>query len=361
MAIHEFNPDYATPPGDILEEVLESLNITKRSFAEKCSKTPEFISNVIKGSAPISAETADDFENVLNIKAQFWLNLENNYRLFLLKKKKESELQNQLDWLKNFPIPEMKKRNILSAQKDKIKTIKEFLKFFGVASINAYENIWQKKELPLALRNSGTHATNPYSLSVWIKEGEIKASNIFSPDYDKNKFKNTLKNIRENYLSNKIENIEIIRKLFEEAGVLLLFVKPYKGLAIGGMARWLSPKKALIQLSLRHKRDDQFWFSLIHECIHILEHPKKKIYIHNNHTEPTNEEREADLMASNYLIPQKDWQAFISQGIFSISSVIKFAKEIKIPAGIIVGRLQREELIPYSHLNDLKVSIDFKK
>ncbi|MBL8419274.1 MAG: hypothetical protein JNK92_01440, partial [Dechloromonas sp.] len=48
---------------------------------------------------------------------------------------------------------------------------------------------------------------------------------------------------------------------------------------VSGATRWLSPDKALIQLSLRYKSDDQLWFSFFHEVGHLLLHGKKEVFI----------------------------------------------------------------------------------
>ena len=44
-----------------------------------------------------------------------------------------------------------------------------------------------------------------------------------------------------------------------------------------GATRWLTPEKALIQLSLRHKSDDQLWFTFFHETGHVLLHGKRVV------------------------------------------------------------------------------------
>ena len=54
------------------------------------------------------------------------------------------------------------------------------------------------------------------------------------------------------------------------AGVSVVFIPDLPRSGASGAARWLSPSKALIQLSLRYKRDDQLWFSFYHEAAHIL-------------------------------------------------------------------------------------------
>jgi Zn-dependent peptidase ImmA (M78 family) len=40
------------------------------------------------------------------------------------------------------------------------------------------------------------------------------------------------------------------------------------------VARWLTPAKALIQLSFRYQTDDHLWFTLFHEIAHVLRHDK---------------------------------------------------------------------------------------
>ena len=40
-----------------------------------------------------------------------------------------------------------------------------------------------------------------------------------------------------------------------------------------------SPTKALVQLSVRHKRNDHLWFALFHELAHVLFHGKKEVFV----------------------------------------------------------------------------------
>ena len=39
-----------------------------------------------------------------------------------------------------------------------------------------------------------------------------------------------------------------------------------------GATRWLTDRKAMIQMSLRHKWADIFWFTFFHEACHLLKH-----------------------------------------------------------------------------------------
>ena len=55
----------------------------------------------------------------------------------------------------------------------------------------------------------------------------------------------------------------------------LVFVPHLSKTYANGAARWLSPDKALVQLSIRNRHEDIFWFTLLHECAHILQNRKK--------------------------------------------------------------------------------------
>ncbi|MCD6217501.1 helix-turn-helix domain-containing protein, partial [bacterium] len=76
--IQSFVPDYVIPPGEILEETLESRGISKTNFAMRCGLSLKHISQIINAEARILPETALLFENVLGVSAELWNNLEAN-------------------------------------------------------------------------------------------------------------------------------------------------------------------------------------------------------------------------------------------------------------------------------------------
>jgi Zn-dependent peptidase ImmA (M78 family) len=118
---------------------------------------------------------------------------------------------------------------------------------------------------------------------------------------------------------------------------------------------WLSKDKALLMLSLRHKSDDHFWFSFFHEAAHILLHGKKMLFADEVNSVDTPEEHEANRFAANLLIPARDFQRFTEKGdCKSKKAILAFAKRLGIAPGIVVGRMQHEEIIPFSWHADLK-------
>ena len=112
-------------------------------------------------------------------------------------------------------------------------------------------------------------------------------------------------------------------------------------------------------LSLRYKTNDQLWFSLFHEAGHILRHGKKRMFLEVNHDQGQAEEAEADRFAADLLIPPEHHQELVTLGV-NKRQVTDFARRIGVAPGIVVGRLQHEGLVPYTHLNGLKVKYAWK-
>ena len=134
---------------------------------------------------------------------------------------------------------------------------------------------------------------------------------------------------------------------------------PLPKTALSGAARWLSPRKAVIQLSARHKSDDHLWFSFFHEAAHILLHSKKGIFVDEAKGADAELEAEANEWASNALIPRRAWQQFVETSPRSARIVREFADEQGIAPGIVVGMLQHKGHLPWTHLNGLKVRLSW--
>ena len=81
--LYPYEPDYAVPPGQVLEEHLAVHGISPAEFARRCGRSAELIREIIAGRAPVEADTALRFEKVLGMDASVWLGIEADYRLHL--------------------------------------------------------------------------------------------------------------------------------------------------------------------------------------------------------------------------------------------------------------------------------------
>jgi Zn-dependent peptidase ImmA (M78 family) len=151
------------------------------------------------------------------------------------------------------------------------------------------------------------------------------------------------------------------RALLAEASVALVLTPEFKGSRLSGAACWLAPDKAVIQLSMRYKSNDQFRFSLFHEAGHLLERTRGQYVdseVGRKIADPA--EKNADPFARDWLIPLDLYGIFVRVGLFSEEAVAEFAQRQEIAPGIVVGRLQREDLLPPSHLNHMKTPIQWR-
>jgi HTH-type transcriptional regulator / antitoxin HigA len=135
-----------------------------------------------------------------------------------------------------------------------------------------------------------------------------------------------------------------LEDLCASAGVAVVFVPELPKIGIWGATRWLGDK-AVIQLSLRYKSNDHLWFTFFHEAGHILKHGRKEIFIEGKGLNGEKEE-EANAYARDKLIPPAQMRRLIKSGRPTLATVERFADEIGIAPGIVVGRLQHEKVLP---------------
>ncbi len=349
---NQYMPDYVTPPGETLQEILDTIGMSKAELADRVGKTPKTIGEIIKHGAPITPATAMELEKALGTPASFWNNRERRYRESVARQHERKRLKKEVDWLKTLPVREMTKVGWIKKFDDRIEQLDEVLRFFGMASSKQWKTLWLSSAP--SFRQSKAFAGKPESCSVWLRKGELEAQQIDCEPFNKKRFRLALNAIR---LLTRTEPEQFQTKTVQkcaEAGVAVVFVPPIKGAPVYGATRWLTSDKALIQLSLRGKFEDILWFTFLHEAGHILLHGKKEVFIEDNHNQTT-KEVQADRFAANFLIPNSSWQRFVSTGNYQRATEVRgFAALLEISPAVVVGRLQHEKLLPYSHLNELR-------
>ena len=143
-------------------------------------------------------------------------------------------------------------------------------------------------------------------------------------------------------------------------GLALVFVPELPGTHVWGATRWLSPSRALIQLSLRYKTDDHFWFTFFHECGHVLLHGKRDVFVESEEFSLDEaKEAEANSLARNVLIPETALKSFLRRRVFTGTAIRQFAFQIGVAPGIVVGRLQHDGLLERTACNELKRTLDW--
>lgn len=349
----EYCSDYVTPAGETLLETLEAIGMSQTELATRMGRPYKTVNEIIRNKASITAETAVQLEQVLGIPASFWLKREQRYREFLARLAGKQRLNNWVEWLEEIPIQLMMRRGWIATSTDPSQQVLNALRFFAVASPDAWRALWESKEV--AYRKSTALKSNFGAIAAWLRQGEIEAREIECAPYKADAFRDALISIR----ALTVEPIASFQRelvnLCANAGVAAVFVPELPNIGISGATQWLTSTKALVQLSLSYKTDDQLWFTFFHEAGHILLHGKRQIFLEMDDKDREQEEREADRFALDTLINPIAWEQFIAQQSYQSKASIKdFSKDVGIAPGIVVGRLQHEKLLPYDYCNDLK-------
>jgi HTH-type transcriptional regulator / antitoxin HigA len=350
-----FEPDFAVAPGRTLLETIGALGIDQNELAERTGLTPKTVNLIIKGKAPLTQQTAMLLERVTRVPARIWNNLECNFREQLARIAYHKQLENQLDWLKEIPTTELIARGAISATSDRVALLDQTLKFFGVASVEAWNEGWSDGQF--AFRKSHQVAENDGKLASWLRLAELHGQQMNVSRYNKEHFGRIAKSMRELTIAKPEVFVPKMIHSFASAGVALCLVPEIRGAKISGAAKWLSPEKALIAVNLRGKKNDLFWFTLFHEVGHILNDSKKETYIDIGYSDDP-QEKHANHFARDLLIPPAQSQRL--RTLRSRSEVVAFANQIGIAPGIVVGRMQHEKIIAYSFLNDLKQTFEWE-
>ncbi len=353
---NQFSPDYAVPPGWVLQERLEVEGISHAEFARRCGRSAKLISEIISGKAPLEPGTALQFEKVLGVDAGIWLGIEASHRLHRAREAEAKDASASAAWVKAFPVKDLVKRGCFPRPESDIDAVSKLLAFFRVGSVDAWTAHYGRASA--AYRHSPKFRSSEVALATWLRLGEIEADRQDCMEYNRSRFRRAVRMIRGLTREPIADALQQARVLCNEAGVALALVSPLPKTALSGAAWWLSPGKAVIQLTGRHKSDDHLWFSFFHEAAHILLHGKKGIFVDEANGDDTGQEAEANEWAASMLVPRRAWDQFAATGSYSAQAVRAFAEDQGIAAGIVVGMLQHKGFIPWTHLNGLKVRLD---
>ena len=342
------------PPGEILEEELEARGMTQKELAARLGRPAQAINEIIKAKKAITPHTAIGLGKVLGISPQFWMTLEADYRMALEMNREREALKADERWLDEYPIREMIKRGWIKAGRDRAGRLKALMSFLGVAVAEprAYQ-----QAVGFRITEAAQRKVSLGALAVWLRKGELDAQEIDTVDYYERAFREALAQIRRMTERPPEEFIPAMSALCAKAGVAFCMVRELPKSGANGATRWLTDRKAMIQMSLMNKWADIFWFTFFHEACHLLRHrTQRRIVLDGLDPDPNMAalETDADRFARDFLIAPGAWRDFRDEDSFTPESVGEFARSVGIAPFVVVGRLQKEKRIGYNQLTELK-------
>ncbi|MHB1341366.1 MAG: helix-turn-helix domain-containing protein [Coriobacteriia bacterium] len=346
--------DIPIPPGDTIREILDDRGITQTDFAVRLGKSEKFVSQLVNGHASLTHETAIELERVLGVPSSFWNTAEAQYRDILARREQKAELEMQTEWAGSFPRKEMAANGWIAQDAGP----GEVLNFFGVSSVDAYNAYWGSPRR-LAARMSTAYTPDTPAIAAWLRAGEIAAESVPTAPFNEAEFRTALEALRPVSRGPVQEWATRMTEACAAAGVAVVLVRDLPGTRCYAASWWTSRTRAVIALGLRRKSGDQLWFSLYHEAGHLLLDDRRYSSICNLDRNLASEGR-ADRFAADMLIPPDALAEFLAAGRPTKATVTTFAADIGIDPGIVVGRLQKDAVVPFKSMNDLKVPLTWK-
>jgi hypothetical protein len=237
------------------------------------------------------------------------------------------------------------------------KNVKALLEYFGVSNIGEWHNKYQAEMAQVSFRTSTSFKQQPAAVAAWLRQGEIVSQPVQCKDWDAKKFRAALTTIKA--LTRIKDPSDFLPKLVgicAECGVAIAIVRTPNGCQASGVTKFLSEKRALLMLSFRYLTDDHFWFTFFHEAGHLLLHGKNCVFVEeiNRNRVISEEEKEANDFAADQLIPVAYKPLLMSLAISNKKSIVRFASEMGVSPGIVVGQLQHAGKVEHNRFNGYK-------
>ena len=344
-----FDPDWTSPPGDTIMDILDSKGMSIEDLAELTDSTPDAIQTIVQGRVAITIAIARDLERALGSSREFWISRDFQFRQQVAKLRGDSEA-----WIRTIPVSDMISFGWLRPAPKPVDEVATCLRFFGVPTVQAWHEKYDKILEVVNFRTSTAFESWPASTAAWLRQGEIEAARIDCARWDPDGFFRSLEKLRNlTRIKDPQRFLPRLQALSAAHGVAVNVVRAPAGCRASGATRFLSSDKALLLLSFRYLSDDQFWFSFFHEAGHLLLHGGSKWVLEGLGEAIDCREREANSFAETLLVPP-DLREEFSTLRLDRRQVMRFARRAGISPGIVVGQMQHHGLLTYSQLNSLK-------
>ncbi len=350
-------PARPVPPGRILKQELEARGWSQKDLAAILGRPEQMVSEIINGSKQITPDTSLELAQALGSSAEFWLNLESNYRLQMAQRKgvddgiaKRSQLYAAL------PLRAMARRRWLVLRESPDELEQEVTSLLGVP-------VGSNAMLPARMRSSTAREPLTYAQLAWLRRAEMLAAEQKTGPWSPEHLESLVAQLLT--LAQRAEDVAQVQAVLAHWGVRCVLLRPLEKTYLDGAAFWLD-QRPVVALTMRYDRIDSFWFTLLHEVAHLAEGETVAFVdqLENSDgnagaTELDNHEITANRLAADWLVPPAAFQQFVTatQPYFSKAGIEAFAAGQGRHPGIVLGRLQRESLVPWKNLRSLLVKV----
>ncbi len=291
------------------------------------------VSEVLSGKRPLTLQMIRALSVGLGISAETLIGLP----------EEERTTQQEIDWSR-FPAKEMVARGWIQKAAGRAKRsieeqVQEFISQIG----------WQLGDAAFKRNISGEafSPTTKYALYAWLSRVIQRAREQKSVvgTFDESILSSqTLRELAQ--LSWFDDGPKLAIEYLEKIGICVVIEPHLKGTMLDGAALKDVDGTPVIGLTIRHDRLDNFWFTLLHEVVHIWKHVgEDDTFMDDLDSSASTDKREAEAnrLAREALIPRVAWkrsQAYLSP---SKEAIDELSRKLRVSPAIIAGRIRREK------------------
>lgn len=331
---------YAYLPGDLIREELEARGWTQEELAQIMGTDAALVSQIVNGKRTITAKTADMLAAAFETSAELWMNLQTAYKLATAKKPRKHDVTLRARLFAKAPVREMIKRGWIADTGAAEDLAKHVTTFFEVKSIDD-EFVFDH-----AAKKSGSYAETTPAQLAWLFRARQLARMVQVRRGRANMPESLISELQR--LTSDEAEVRHVPRVLADFGVRFVVVEPIARCKIDGATFWLDASSPVIAMSLRHDRIDNFWFTLMHECAHIMQHDKLSVDVDVDTVDASElpeEERRANEFAAGALVPREEMRDFQMRvaPLYSRMKVLGFAARIQVHPGIVAGQIRNAE------------------
>jgi HTH-type transcriptional regulator / antitoxin HigA len=300
------------------------------------------VSEVLGGKRPLTVQMIRDVSRGLGIPAQALLSSPGERE-----EKKSIEVQkSEIDWEK-FPAREMLKRGYFRAAKptNKLTLVDAARRFYQSV-------IGTETSTPLlarqSLRGDAMAPRSQYALLAWKARVLSVARNRRA--HITNRYRSGA--LSDDFLTRVAQlswlpnGPQVARSVVESIGIPVVFERHLTGTYLDGAAILDHDCTPVIALTIRFDRLDNFWYTLLHELVHVAKHlsmPGDTFFDRLEDREGTTQlEKEANRIARDTFIPRHVWKRSPVSAAPTEQTINQLAADCRIHAAIVAGRVRRE-------------------
>jgi len=322
-------------PVDAIKFRMEQLGLRQKDLIPLLG-TKSKVSEVLNGRRPLTLAMMRKVHKGLGIPAEVLLREPAG---------EFPETPPDLDWSR-FPLREMAKRGWLPMM-DGIRERAEEVMLPFVESAGGPEAV-PSPMLRQGLAGRLNDRADRYAVSAWCMRvlALARRARLERPFEQRSLTTAVLRDIAR--LSFFEKGPLLAREFLMKQGIHLIVVPHLARTFLDGGAFLLSDGTAIIGLTLRHDRLDNFWFTLLHELAHLARHLSDECRLivddlelrsHGKDVRGSRED-EADEMASVALVPKRYWPEVDTPEMPKASDVLSLAGRLRVHPAVIAGRIR---------------------